>query len=84
MTSNVLKCGALLIALIAPVETRAEDNNTSPPTVIVPQTTPAPQTPAYPPPPVGANAFGVVAPRASGSVRSAPHVVAPANPPMSR
>lgn len=84
MTSTVLKCSALLIALIAPVETRAEDNNTSPPTVVVPQTTPAPQTPAFPPPPIGANAFGVVAPRTPGPVRGAPHVVTPANPPMSR
>jgi hypothetical protein len=58
---------ALLFILIAPVHTYAAsfdglDDNTAPPTVIVPSTTAAPQTPAYPTPPIGANGFPNYAP----------------------
>jgi hypothetical protein len=68
MTTTIFKCSALLIALIAPLGAYAEDDNTSPPGVVVPQTTPAPQTPAFPSPPIGANNFAPAAP----TVRSAP------------
>jgi hypothetical protein len=51
---------ALLIALIAPIAAHAAgDDNTSPPAVITSPTTDAPQTPAYPPPPIGADIPGV-------------------------
>jgi hypothetical protein len=55
----MFKFCALLIAFIAPIAAYAAgDDNTSPPAVIVPPTTDAPQTPAYPPP-IGADIPGV-------------------------
>ena len=67
MTSDVLKCGALIIALLAPVESFADplgslDDNTSPPSIIVPPTTLPPQTPPSPPSPIGANILPSVTP----------------------
>jgi hypothetical protein len=67
MKSNVLKCVALLIVLIAPVQSYAAtfgglDENTAPPAVIVPQTTSAPQTLSNPPSPIGLNSLSNFAP----------------------
>ncbi len=59
MIDNALKRTALLIAFTASGVTLADADGigahtgTSTPQVIVPQTTPAPQTPAYPPPQIG-------------------------------
>ena len=67
MNSDVLRCVAVLTALIAPVQSHAAtfgglDENTAPPTVIVPSTTSAPQTPASPQPPIGLNSYSNFAP----------------------
>jgi hypothetical protein len=61
MSSSLTSC-ALAVALVAlaPVASYAQMNSStgiSPPMVIVPQTTPGPQTPAYPPPPIGQQNF---------------------------
>jgi hypothetical protein len=56
MAGGILKIGAMLIGLAMPLDAFAaigDLTGTSSPTVIVPQTTPAPQTPAYPTPPIG-------------------------------
>jgi hypothetical protein len=60
MKSEVLKIVTLLIVLFAPVQSYAVplggfDENTAPPTVIVPPTTPAPQTSPNALSPIGAN-----------------------------
>jgi len=84
MASNILKFGAALIVLYAPFGARAaigDFTGTSSPTVIVPQTTPAPQTPAYPTPPIGTYGAGAFVPQPPRTLRShtiAPRVVAPA------
>jgi hypothetical protein len=67
MNNDVVRRVALLLALIAPVQSYAAsfggpDENTAPPTVIVPPTTAAPQTPANPPPLIGVNNFSNFAP----------------------
>lgn len=67
MNSDVVRRVALLFALITPVQSYAAslggpDENTAPPTVIVPSITSAPQTPASPPSPIGMNNFSNVAP----------------------
>lgn len=52
---------ARLFAAVLPLTGAAKqpgDGNTSPPQVIVPQMTPAPQTPAYPSPPIGTESPG--------------------------
>ena len=75
---RILTFGAALIALAIPVEVFAAAGDlteSSPPVVVVPQTTPAPQTPAYPTPPIGTYGVGAVAPRFLR--HTAPHVVAP-------
>jgi hypothetical protein len=71
MTSNVIKCGALLIALLPPIAAYAANGigsvtGTSTPEVVMPPTTAAPQTPANPSPPVGTTAPGVVGSPATG------------------
>jgi hypothetical protein len=51
---------AVTLVALAPVASYAQMVNSgevSPPMVIVPQTTPAPQTPAYPTPPIGQQSF---------------------------
>jgi hypothetical protein len=59
MIENALKRAALLIAFsVSGATLSAADGiggftGTTTPQVIVPQTTPAPQTPAYPSPPIG-------------------------------
>ena len=56
MAGGMLKIGAVLIVLATPFDAFAaigDLTGTSSPTIIVPQTTPAPQTPAYPSPPIG-------------------------------
>ena len=56
--NDVLKWSALLVALAAPIAAHAQIGNftgTSTPTVVTPQTSPAPQTPAQPTLPPGAN-----------------------------
>ena len=56
MANAHLRCGALLIGLLASTAALAaigDFTGTSTPTVVTPPTTPAPQTPAYPPPPIG-------------------------------
>ena len=64
MIEYVFKRAALLIAFTASGVTLAGADGigsytgTSTPQVIVPQTTPAPQTPAYPSPPIGPNYLG--------------------------
>jgi hypothetical protein len=60
MNGNVVRRIALLLAFITPVQSYAAsfggpDENTAPPTVIVPSTTSAPQTSASPPSPIGMN-----------------------------
>jgi hypothetical protein len=67
MNIDVVGRVALLLALIAPVQSYAAsvgglDENTAPPTVIVPPTTPAPQTPASPPSPIAVDNFSNFAP----------------------
>jgi len=67
MTSRVLKCGALLIALGAPVTAYAANGigsvtGTSTPEVITPPTTAAPRTPASPSPPIGTTSPGIAGP----------------------
>jgi hypothetical protein len=67
MTSKVLKCGAFLIALAAPIAAHAANGigsvtGTSTPQVITPPTTAAPQTPASPSPPIGATSPGIAGP----------------------
>jgi hypothetical protein len=67
MNINALRCVALLIALIAPVQSYADspggpDENTAPPVVIAPPTTSAPQTLPSPPSPNGANNLSNFAP----------------------
>jgi hypothetical protein len=67
MNSDVVRRVALLFALIAPVQSYAAsfggvDENTAPPTVIMPSTTFAPQTPASPPSLIGENNFSNFAP----------------------
>jgi hypothetical protein len=62
MMSNSVRTCILAVALVAlsPVASYAQVGNSSgisPPMVIVPQTTPAPQTPAYPTPPIGQQSF---------------------------
>jgi hypothetical protein len=62
MTSNSIRNCILAVALVAlaPVASYAQVGNSSgisPPMVIVPQTTPAPQTPAYRTPPIGQQSF---------------------------
>jgi hypothetical protein len=62
MVSHPFRIGVLVVALaaLAPVASYAQVGNSSgisPPMVIVPQTTPAPQTLAYPPPPIGQQNF---------------------------
>jgi hypothetical protein len=62
MMSNSCGIRVLVVALVAlaPVASYAQMGNSSgvsPPMVIVPQTTPAPQTPAFPPPPIGQQNF---------------------------
>ena len=60
MMSNSFRTCVLFIALLAPAASNAQVRNSSaisPPMVIVPQTTPAPQTPAYPTPPIGQQNF---------------------------
>jgi hypothetical protein len=88
MAGGMLKIGAMLIVLTTPFDAFAaigDLTGTSSPTVIVPQTTPAPQTPAYPTPPIGTYGAGAIVPRASRALRNhtaAPRVVAPAIPPI--
>jgi hypothetical protein len=62
MKSDSVRTCLLAVALVAlaPVASYAQMVNSgeiSPPMVIVPQTTPAPQTPAYPTPPIGEQNF---------------------------
>jgi hypothetical protein len=62
MMSNSFRTWMLTVALVAlvPVASYAQVGNSSeisPPMIIVPQTTPAPQTPAYPTPPIGQQSF---------------------------
>jgi hypothetical protein len=56
MANAHLRCGALLVGLLASTAALAaigDFTGTSTPTVIIPPSTPAPQTPAYPSPPIG-------------------------------
>jgi hypothetical protein len=67
MNRNLVGRVALILVLIAPVQTYAAsfdglDDNTTPPTVIVPPTTAAPQTPANPPPLIGVSSLPNFAP----------------------
>jgi hypothetical protein len=84
MVSSILKFGAALTILFAPFGARAaigDFTGTSSPTVVIPQTTPAPQTPAYPTPPIGTYGAGAFVPRAPRTLHNhtvAPRVVAPA------
>jgi hypothetical protein len=84
MAGSILKFAAALVVLLAPFGACAaigDFTGTSSPTVIVPQTTPAPQTPAYPTPPIGTYGAGVFVPQAPRTLRNhtvAPRVVAPA------
>ena len=85
MAGGMLKIGAMLIVLTTPFDAFAaigDLTGTSSPTVIVPQTTPAPQTPAYPTPPIGTYGAGVIAPRALRNHTAAPRVVTPTIPRM--
>jgi hypothetical protein len=83
---NIVKIGVALIIVAVPFEALAaigDLTGTSSPTVVVPQTTPAPQTPAYPTPPIGAYGGWAIAPHVSRAWRShptAPRVVAPTIP----
>ena len=56
MNPKLFRRGALLIALFAPALAQADD---AAPTVVTPQTTPAPQTPANPTPPIGTTSPGI-------------------------
>jgi hypothetical protein len=84
MAGGILKFGTVLVVLLAPFGAWAaigDFTGTSSPTVIVPQTTPAPQTPAYPTPPIGTYGAGAFVPQAPRTLRNhtvAPRVVAPA------
>jgi hypothetical protein len=83
---RTLSAGLILAALVFPFGASAaigDHTGTSTPDVIVPETAPAPQTPAYPTPPVGANGIGVASPRAHRQFRNntaAPRVIAPVIP----
>jgi hypothetical protein len=79
VTNKLFRHGALLIALFAPAAAQADN---SAPTVVTPQTTPAPQTPASPAPPMGTSSPGIAGPAqeiAPGRM-GAPNVVAPTKP----
>jgi hypothetical protein len=83
MAARILKIVAMLVVLAAPFDAFAaigDLTGTSSPTVIVPQTTPAPQTPAYPTPPVGTYGGGAIAPRILRNHTAVPRVVAPTIP----
>ncbi|WP_158817600.1 hypothetical protein [Methylocapsa sp. S129] len=87
MTNNVRRRCALLIAFMASMATGAaasgigDITGTSTPEVVTPSTTPAPQTPAYPSPPVGSGAPAFPgSPYAAHQRMSAPRVVAPVKP----
>ena len=88
MAGGILKIGAMLIGLAMPLDAFAaigDLTGTSSPTIIVPQTTPAPQTPAYSTPPIGTYGAGAVAPRALRPLRNhtaVPRGVAPTIPPI--
>ena len=88
MAGRILKVGAVLAVVAASYDASAaigDLTGTSTPTVIIPETTPGPQTPAYPTPPIGTYGAGAVAPRARSlrylrypaAVPRAPRVVAP-------
>jgi hypothetical protein len=74
MIPTLLRAAAALAIAIFPLagaRAQQSDSNTSPPSVVVPHTTPAPQTPAYPQAPVGTEGGGpaapIIAPRAGGA-----------------
>jgi hypothetical protein len=85
MTGKTLQCGALLIALIAPVASYADGigsvTGTSTPQVVTPTTSAPPQTPAYPQQPPGTTIpGGVGSPIGAAPNRaSPPRVVKPAH-----
>jgi hypothetical protein len=62
MTGKILKCGVLLITLMAPVASYADGigsvTGTSTPQVVTPTTSAPPQTPAYPQQPPGTTGLG--------------------------
>jgi hypothetical protein len=67
MTGKIIKCGAVLIALAAPIAAHAANGigsvtGTSTPQVVTPPTTAAPQTPATSSPPIGTTSPGIAGP----------------------
>jgi hypothetical protein len=85
MTGKILKCGVLLITLMAPVASYADGigsvTGTSTPQVVTPTTSAPPQTPAYPQQPPGTTGLGGVgSPTGIAPYRaSLPGVVKPAH-----
>jgi hypothetical protein len=84
MKSAWLVAAAIATALMIPMASQAANGigavtGTPSPEVVSPQTTPPPQTPAYPQPPIGTNQGLIVAPAPVGHA-SAPRVVSPAKP----
>jgi hypothetical protein len=84
MKSIWLKSGLAAVALLAPIAGQAANGigsvtGTSTPEVVTPQTSPAPQTPAYPQPPIGTEQGLIIAPAPAGHA-APPRVVMPAKP----
>jgi hypothetical protein len=85
MTNNTFKYAALIIAWMAPISTCSADGigsftGTSTPQVITPHTTEAPQTPAYPEPPIGTNSAIFVGRQRHAHHVHVPRTVIPAQP----